>query len=342
MSRKNKVALVIMISLGVFIFWREAKETNFQQVQHGLAHLQWAWLGVAVLLMLFSFVAEALVLKKLIEKPGEPHQPAWNFLRVPPIQALFNAITPFSSGGQPAQLVALIQVGYEGGRASSVLLMKFIIYQLMVLINFVLTMLVGFKQVMTNFSGLAILIAGGFALHVITIGTLLMIMFYYRFTKGVTQGFFNLLSHVIHSDKVERWRNQAMQKIETFHEESLQLKREKKKVIQASLLTLVQLIAYYLIPYFVLLALNVPHVDLITVFCMHVMIVMITSIFPIPGGTGGAEYSFKTLFATFIPGQTALILGMLLWRLITFYLGMLLGIVAMGIRPRRIFKRPIK
>jgi uncharacterized protein (TIRG00374 family) len=75
---------------------------------------------------------------------------------------------------------------------------------------------------------------------------------------------------------------------------------------------------------------------------MHVMIVMITSIFPIPGGTGGAEYSFKTLFATFIPGQTALILGMLLWRLITFYLGMLLGIVAMGIRPRRIFKRPTK
>lgn len=339
MSRKNKITLLIMIALGGLIFWREARETNFQQIQQGLSHLRWAWLVVAILVMLFSFAAEALVLKTLIEKPGEPKQPAWNFLRVPPIQALFNAITPFSSGGQPAQLVALIQVGYEGGRASSVLLMKFIIYQLMVLINFVLTMFVGFRQVMTHFSGLAVLIAGGFALHVFTIGTLLMIMFYYRFTKGIVRGFFNLLSRFIHSPKVQQWQVKSMQKIETFHEESLQLKREKKKVIKAAILTMLQLVAYYLIPYFVLLALNIPHVDLLTVFCMHVMIVMITSIFPIPGGTGGAEYSFKTLFATFIPGQAALILGMLLWRLITFYLGMILGIIAMVIHPRRVFPK---
>lgn len=339
MSRKNKIALVIMIALGGVIFWREAQETNFQQVQRGLAHLQWTWLIVAIGLMLLSFAAESLVLKTLIKKPNEPKQPAWNFLRVPPIQALFNAITPFSSGGQPAQLVALLQVGYEGGRASSVLLMKFIIYQLAVLVNFVLTMVIGFRQVVDQFSGLAVLIASGFILHVVTIGMLLMIMFYYRFTKGVVLGFFNLLARFIHSPKIMQWSDKAMQKIETFHEESIQLKREKKKVFQAAILTMLQLIAYYLIPYFVLLALNVPHVNLLTVFCMHVMIVMITSIFPIPGGTGGAEYSFKTLFATFIPGQTALILGMLLWRLITFYLGMVLGIVAMSIRPRKVSSR---
>ncbi|MFD1464638.1 YbhN family protein [Lapidilactobacillus mulanensis] len=339
MNRKNKLALGLMVLLGGWIFWHEGKEINFHQVIKGLAHLQWYWLVVAVLLMLLSFVAEAAVLKTLLEKKGEPKQPRWNLLRVPPIQAVFNAITPFSSGGQPAQLVALLKIGYEGGRASSVLLMKFVIYQLMVLINFILTMFIGFHQVVMQFHGLAWLIAFGFTIHVITIGTLLMIMFYYSFTKGLTRGFFQLLGKIFKTPRIQKWSDQAMLKIETFHQESIQLKREKKKVLRAAILTLVQLMAYYLIPYFVLLALNVAHVDLITVFSMHVMIVMITSIFPVPGGAGGAEYSFKTLFSLFIPSQTLLILGMFLWRFITFYLGMILGIIATSIPPKRMFDR---
>jgi len=171
---------------------------------------------------------------------------------------------------------------------------------------------------------------------------LLMVMFYYRFTKNMTIKLFALLKRLFKRPKIDQWQIKALQKIETFHEESLQLKREKKKVLKASLLTLAQLIAYYLIPYFVLLALNVPRVNMLTVFSMHVMIVMITSIFPIPGGAGGAEYSFKTLFSLFIPSQTLLILGMFLWRFITFYLGMILGIIATSIPPKRMFDRKSK
>lgn len=334
MNRKNKVALMFMVLLGGLIFWHEGRETNFYQVVQGLAHLQWAWLLVAVLLMFLSFVAEAAVLRTLIEKKGEPKQPRWNLLRIPPIQAVFNAITPFSSGGQPAQLIALLQIGYEGGRASSVLLMKFIIYQLMVLINFILTMLVGFHEVVVQFHGLAWLIAFGFIIHVVTIGTLLMIMFYYRLTKAITKGFFHLLAKLFKTPKIQQWSDLAMLKIESFHQESLQLKREKQKVFKAAALTLVQLLTYYLIPYFVLLALHLSDVNLLTVFSMHVMIVMITSIFPVPGGAGGAEYSFKTLFSLFIPNASLLILGMFLWRFITFYLGMILGMIAMAIAPK--------
>ncbi|GEL13217.1 membrane protein [Lapidilactobacillus concavus DSM 17758] len=334
MNRKNKVALMFMVLLGGLIFWHEGRETNFYQVVQGLAHLQWDWLLVAVLLMFLSFVAEAAVLRTLIEKKGEPKQPRWNLLRIPPIQAVFNAITPFSSGGQPAQLIALLQIGYEGGRASSVLLMKFIIYQLMILINFILTMLVGFHEVVVQFHGLAWLIAFGFIIHVVTIGTLLMIMFYYRLTKAITKGFFHLLAKLFKTPKIQQCSDLAMLKIESFHQESLQLKREKRKVFKAAALTLVQLLTYYLIPYFVLLALHLSDVNLLTVFSMHVMIVMITSIFPVPGGAGGAEYSFKTLFSLFIPNASLLILGMFLWRFITFYLGMILGMIAMAIAPK--------
>ncbi|MFC6315459.1 YbhN family protein [Lapidilactobacillus achengensis] len=334
MNRKHKIVLGLMILLGVIIFWHESKDIDYHQVIHGLNNLKWGWLIVAVGLMLLSIVLEAFVVGALLHRQGEPRQPFINLLRIPPIEAVFNAVTPFSSGGQPAQLVALLQMGYEGGRASSVLLMKFIIYQVVVLFNFILTMIVGFRQVVGQFNGLALLITFGFVIHIFTIGMLLMVMFYYRFTKNMTIKLFALLKRLFKRPKIDQWQIKALQKIETFHEESLQLKREKKKVLKASLLTLAQLIAYYLIPYFVLLALNVPRVNMLTVFSMHVMIVMITSIFPIPGGAGGAEYSFKTLFSAFVPNTTALILGMFLWRFITFYLGIIFGIVAVAIKAR--------
>ncbi|WP_261807401.1 lysylphosphatidylglycerol synthase transmembrane domain-containing protein [Lapidilactobacillus luobeiensis] len=334
MNRKHKIVLALMILLGVAIFWHESKDINYHQVIRGFDNLKWGWLIVAVGLMLLSVFLEALVVKQLLYRPDEPKQPFINLLRIPPIEAVFNAVTPFSSGGQPAQLVALLQMGFEGGRASSVLLMKFIIYQVVVLFNFILTMIVGFQQVVGQFQGLALLITFGFVIHVFTIGMLLMVMFYYRFTRNMTIKLFKLLKRLFKRPKIDQWQIKALEKIETFHEESLQLKREKKKVLRAAALTLLQLLAYYLIPYFVLLALNVPQVNMLTVFSMHVMIVMITSIFPIPGGAGGAEYSFKTLFSAFVPNKTALILGMFLWRFITFYLGIILGIIAVALKVR--------
>ena len=78
-------------------------------------------------------------------------------------------------------------------------------------------------------------------------------------------------------------------KIDTFYAESLHLKREKVRVIKACFLTLIQLLLYYAVPYFVLLALGVNHVSIVEVIVLHVMIVMIVSLFSIPGGAGGAE-----------------------------------------------------
>ncbi len=67
-----------------------------------------------------------------------------------------------STGGQPSQLAAMIQMGMEGGRSTSILLMKFIIYQVVVLFAYVSTIIFGFHMVMTKFAGLAIFIGIGF------------------------------------------------------------------------------------------------------------------------------------------------------------------------------------
>ena len=67
---------------------------------------------VAVLSMALSVVFEALVVKILVQQ-HLPHYPMRDAIRVPMIELLFNGITPFSTGGQPAQLFALMQSGVD-------------------------------------------------------------------------------------------------------------------------------------------------------------------------------------------------------------------------------------
>ena len=51
--------------------------------------------------------------------------------------------------------------------------------------------------------------------------------------------------------------------------------------------------------------------------------------FPIPGGAGGAEYSFTLLFGGFIANQEKLVIALILWRIFTYYLGIFLGAFAL-------------
>ena len=84
-----------------------------------------------------------------------------------------------------------------------------------------------------------------------------------------------------------------------------------------------------------MLALGVSHVNVIMVTSLHVLIVMIISLFPIPGGSGGAEYSFSVLFSSFISVNSKLVLAMLLWRLLTYYFGMFAGMFALVFEPKK-------
>lgn len=323
-----------MIVLGFGIFAWELRDTDINLLVKSIQSINLVWLSVAFLSMVLSYIFEALVLKVLLRGRLDRKLSYWEYFRIPLIQALFNAITPFSSGGQPAQLIALMQSKVESGKASSVLLMKFIVFQTMVMVNFILALVIGFKHIAQSFSGLSVLIIGGFIIHIVTITILLMIMYYYSFTKQAAIVIMRPIKFFAKKNGA-KWEATLLEKIDTFYEESLVLKREYKKVIEAAILTFIQLLFYYLVVYFVLLALNVSHINMIKVLVLQIMIVMIVSIFPIPGGSGGAEYSFKTLFAGFLTSQSSLVLGMFLWRFITYFLGMFLGIIGVAKRPKQ-------
>ena len=60
---------------------------------------------------------------------------------------------------------------------------------------------------------------------------------------------------------------------------------------------------------------------------------LISSFVPLPGATGGIEYAFMSFFGYFITKPTISTV-MILWRFMTYYLGILLGAIALTIKGR--------
>lgn len=335
MNKKHLWGMLVVLLISGFVIFHELKDTPVQKLWQAAQNLNGTFLFCVFAIMILSYLCEAAIIAVLEHRKGQARHSAWSFIRIPLIQALFNAITPMSTGGQPSQLVAMIQMGIEGGRATSILLMKFIIYQICVLFAYVFTMVFGFHMVMTKFSGLALFIIIGFIIHVSSIVFLLAVMFAYNWTKKATNWVMSLLEKFIAKEKVAKWRQSTMEQIDSFYTEGQNLKREKKKLVLASVFTILQLLCFYSIPYFILLALGLTP-SWLSVTEMNIMIIMFMAIVPIPGASGGAEFSFQTLFSTFVHSNLLLVLGMFLWRFVTYFLGMILGLFGWLFKPQKI------
>ena len=335
MSRKNWLALVAMLLIGGGIVAYSLRTVNLRLLIQDFFTLNWWWMLVALACICLYLILEGVVVKIFMNNRHADF--TWkDTLRLPPIEQLFNGITPFSTGGQPAQLVAMLQCGVDGGLASSVLLMKFVVFQAMIVINFLVSLLIGFHFIAEKLHALSLLVLLGFVIHLAVIVGLLLVMYWYGFTKRALNLLIKPCAWFMKPQRYERLRISLNEKVDSFYQESLRMKEEYGKMAKVCLVTLCQLFFYYAIPYFIMLALGVHGMNFIMVISLHVLIFMIISLFPIPGGAGGAEYSFSVLFASFIGSGTKLVLAMILWRLLTYYFGMFAGMVALFIKPDKI------
>lgn len=54
---------------------------------------------------------------------------------------------------------------------------------------------------------------------------------------------------------------------------------------------------------------------------------MITSFIPLPGGSGGAEAGFYLFFGMFFPQSGVIAIAILIWRIFTFYMPIVAGVI---------------
>lgn len=239
---------------------------------------------------------------------------------------LFNNITPFASGGQPMQLYYLTQASFQLGEASSILLMKFIVYQTSLIVYSTILIFVRYSFFSRQVSKLGYLISLGFTINVLVVIGLLLIGFLPRFTTKVCKLIIAVLAKIHLVKDKEYTTTKTIHQITEFHEGFRLLLRQKLVLAKSIAITTLQLTAFFIIPFCICMALKIEIGSVISVIAASSFVVMISSFVPLPGASGGAEGSFYILFGIFLIQPGIIAVALILWRMITYYLPILIGI----------------
>lgn len=331
MLKRDRLSIIVvglLTVIVVYFLWHEL-DGRGRQLEAALRHLDWRWLAAGMVAMIITIFLEAGVAWSLLNRSDRKKTSLAALLRVPLLNLLGTGLTPFATGGQPAQLYGLSRAGVEGGRATSVVLMKFLVYQIVVVLFFIIGYFSAdsfiYSQVDPTF---ATFIPFAIAIHAVVIIGIALVMFWPALTLRLVDVISPIFKKMMTRRRYQRVIAAIKVKVNNFHEESRRVVGSWQSLISATAFTMAQLIIFYTIPYFVIRAFGYEDVNPWLIIAMHIMIVMVISLFPIPGGVGGAELSFQLLFTPFVKNPATLILVILIWRIITYYFGLFAGLVA--------------
>lgn len=315
--------LIIAIPLPVvigYIIWRNG--LNNVVTLFKTANI-W-WLIFAVFLMCLYWLLESVILHIPL-KFFHPEQVFKETLRTSMLGQFFNCITPSTTGGQPIQAFYLGKTGVSVGKASSALLMKFIIYQIALTV-YTAVIVLFFPHSLTESSAFKYLFIIGFIVNLVIAFILVSSGLMKSIPKKIVRGIITLLSKLrIVKDKDKQFER-ADREIDAFNGSFKLIIQKKGILLFLTFLSILQLTSFFLIPYAIYKAFGLIGTSWLTMIAASSFVTVASAFIPLPGGSGGAELGFVSFFGKYF-SQNTVGLALLLWRLITFYLPIGIGIV---------------
>ena len=330
--KKNSIILLLITAIVLICVLKD----DFNDIISALSNINIIFLVIAVLCFFVGLLFEAIAYKDII-KAYEYNYNLKKSYKMLLITKFFNGITPFSSGGQPMQIYMLRKDGIRITKATNIIIQNFIIYQAaLVTLGLAAIIVNHFSSMFEEVVLLKQLVTIGFIINTVVMLGLIVISFSNRFNHFILRKTIIFLSkiHIIKDkDKVlEVWE----EKVDDFHEGTEYLKNNKLLCIKTFIYNLIYLVLTYLMPYFVVLALNHGTVDGFTpvkAICSSAYVLIMGSFVPIPGASGGIEYGYLVFFGNFIKGSL-LKASLLIWRTVSYYLPMVIGGILFSIHTK--------
>ncbi len=239
------------------------------------------------------------------------------------IEHFFNGITPFSTGGQPFQVYEFKKAGVKAADSTGVLLMNFII--MMIVTNaFALCSLIYFSRFVTTTSMLVIAIVG-FSMNFLV----LIFMISLATSKKLRNGLFKLAGFFCRVKWIKKLVGNRLESFGEYLDNAQAAFKElvsKKGVFALCLLVrAVTMAVYYSITFYILKALHidVSYNDFFFIMCGTSFAITAVVFVPTPGSSGGIEFAFSSVFTSLAGGaitSSVAYSGMLIWRLLSYYL----------------------
>lgn len=238
----------------------------------------------------------------------------------------FSAITPSSSGGQPAQMWYMHRDGIKVSHSTLSLLIIAMIYLIVNLLFCGVLFLTHITFVTERLSGAGILFGIGAGLNLVALSAVILAISSSKLIDRLGTKLIEFLGRrgIVKnaSETVENFRHQ----ISDYGAGARHLRHNPSLLIELGVITLCQLAFQFLITWFIYRAFHLTGYTMIQVLVLQAIMTMSVSSLPIPGAVGISESVFMLIFRSLF-GAAMVLPAMLLSRGFSFYLLLLISVL---------------
>lgn len=327
--KKKFINIILIIIFTLIVLYFSLKD-NYDEIIELLLNSDIRWLFTGYLFVLSYTFLKSVVTNDIINKFKKFDMKKTFDLQL--MTFFFNAITPFSTGGQPFQVYTLKKNKLSLSDGTNVIVQESIIHQIALIV-------VGFLAIIINeifdiykFEGIILtFLILGFGLNILVIFLLFLVSHSNKIDKLITKYIVKILTF-LRIIKNKEILNKLHNTIDNFNYNSKILLKDKIRFIKLILINCLALLCLYVVPLTILFSFNnyVSFDGMIAIVLVS-FISIISSYVPLPGGIGGQEYLFILMFGVYV-NQPLLSSLMIMWRFITYYLPMIVGAVIFNIK----------
>lgn len=330
-KNKGKINIIILVIITGIVLYFSLKD-EFNEIVNQILNINIGYLCLAFLAVISYWLLRSLALHKFTKKIKGNNKYSSSFQLMLRTQ-FFNAITPFSTGGQPYQIYYLKQEGVSTTLATSIIIQNFIVYQIALVLLGIIAVCSNFAfHMFDKVSLLQHLVLIGFITNTLVIIVMFIVSFSHKLNKKLISLGITILTklHLVkdREQKLKEWYAY----IERFHEGAKVLLENKWEFFKNIVYNIIALVALYSIPVILLYSMgDYTSFNPLEAIATSAYVMLIGSFVPIPGASGGLEFGFISFYGNFIGGAKLKAI-MLLWRFVTYYFGLIVGAVALNIK----------
>lgn len=327
MSKKAKIVNSILVILSIIILVTYISLIDGpDKIIHVFLSANHIFICLGVAFMILYWYLEGHVTNKAVSLYGSKlsfKQSAKNCM----IGQFFNNITPSSTGGQPMQVYYMSKCGISVGSSSGGLLIRFIIYQISLTIISIIVLIFKYNEFSSHVQSFSILMIFGFILNTSITLILLLIGFNKTIASLIMKAILILGNKVKIIKNFKKTYRKLKMEVDRFSGVFKEISYHKKDLIIMLGFTCLQLIVFFSINVTIAAAfyININLSNIFTIIAGAACVQMSSSFIPLPGAAGGAELAYYLLYSSVFPNKN-ISAAVLLWRLLTFYLPIIVGL----------------
>jgi uncharacterized protein (TIRG00374 family) len=327
MEKKKRTSILRFVYIGATILVIALIgffTVDVAEMEAAFSKLNLRWMFACAGCLVLYWLTDAILLNDIVSYMYK-RESFWHSLKVGIIGLYYGALTPFATGGQPMQVVYMRRSKMPVGTATCIVGVKFVVYELSLCALFIAAIVLYGPQLYREYGGMFWFALLGFAVNASAVFFIIMTLINKNLVTRMGNSLIRFFSKVKIIRKPEKAQHSFEHTINDYHLAAEYIAHHKLRAIGSFFISVVNLLFFFAIPYFIYIAFGMPGNNAIqNIIALQAFLYIAISFVPTPGSAFAAEGGFHAVFSA-IFGAGAVFAPMLIWRFLTYYLMLIVG-----------------